>query len=84
MIPKDGFFYPTLTRIMYSFSCLPLFLDSMGKIRFLSQGKISDILIPCARTQQTHHHEEETTQNNKKNATEIPQLKQKKYDTKQK
>ena len=26
VIPRDGFFYPTLTRTMDSFSCSPLFL----------------------------------------------------------
>ena len=76
---KGKFSYPTLTQIMDSFSCSPLFLfiylfiyfkisfqksllnklscmllDVLGKIAwvrydFLSQGKISDILIRCAR-----------------------------------
>ena len=27
VIPRDGFFYPTLTPIMDSFSCSPLFLS---------------------------------------------------------
>ena len=78
VIPRDRFFYPTLTRIKDAFSCSPLFiylfynklqevpeyakmqfnmmtlLDVLGKIawvrlEFLFQGKISDVLIGCAR-----------------------------------
>ena len=73
------FFYPTLTRIMDSFSCSPLYLfkkklreaceyamlqfhmmtllDVLGKedvCGVLSQGKISHILIWCARNSFLH------------------------------
>ena len=32
VIPRDGFFYPTLTRIMDSFSCSPLFFFIVNKL----------------------------------------------------
>ena len=34
VIPRDGFFYPNLTRIMDSFSCSPLFLFIYYEISF--------------------------------------------------
>ena len=36
VIPRDGFFYPTLTRVMDSFSCLPLFF-------FLFENKLPEV-----------------------------------------
>ena len=87
--PEDGYFYPTLTRIMDSFSFSPLHFffiylficlfqnklpdaishGDVGKIawvrkEFLSNGKISDIPIQCARKLHVFmfHHEYQTNQ----------------------